>query len=198
MATLVVAGDANRSTYPGILPSPPYGAVVDTARLDRGSGTEGDPGRPEERRGSASDDAELAELDQIARALQLRICYVCRRIFVLTPLLLVFTVSVVSAVLNWQRHENAKNEVNWSFASCLVVETRSAPDPKSEAIVNPADNAWRPEVVVRDYTTEIDSNKEVIAFFDANGLYRLPQARADALLSGIITSALLYSILTLD
>lgn len=191
MQTSVSEREASGRIHREAVPSLPYSAVAGASQPGRGPIAPADPGRMDQRRGTASDDVELMELDRAALALQARVCHVCHRIFVLTPLFLMLLASVVSAVLNWQRHEQAKNEVRWSFARCLVVETRTVADPRSESFVLPSDKAWRAEVIVRDYSTEIDSNAGAVATFDVDGLYQQSQDRAEAQLSGIVKGAFL-------
>jgi hypothetical protein len=134
------------------------------------------------------DETGLRGMDRNEVALQMRICRIIRRMLVFTPLFLVFIVAVASAILNWQRHNKNNKSGQWSRASCLVVARRAVPDPWRETVVTAADNAWRPEVIVRDYSAKIDSDREVTAFFGVDTGYRLSNASVWALLTGTAIS----------
>jgi hypothetical protein len=120
---------------------------------------------------TAREAQDLEAVERAALIFQLRCCRLVRRTFLLTPLLLVFAVSVVSAILNWQRHGQFRASSGWAQQLCLVVRWGVARDPNGPATGTAVDSAWRAEVTVRDYGLE-NASREVVAYFGADDAYR--------------------------
>lgn len=128
---------------------------------------------------------ELSSFERAAILLHFRLCNFARRIFLLTPILLVFFVAIASAILNWRRHENESRSTKWIATRGEVVGMGTSND---SSLLGVSDRAFRAEVQIRNYGLD-DPNEIVTAFFGRNPQYNLTEAAAKAQLDSLTINA---------
>lgn len=136
-----------------------------------------DPGAP-----TIDESLEFGTFDRAAILFQVRLWNFIRRIFLLTPLLLVFFVAIASSILNWRRYDKETREATWLKTRCFIVRTAVTNDTDR---LETTENAFRAEVLVRGYGLE-DANEEVIAFFGTEGNYNMSKANAQEQIDSLV------------